>query len=303
MTKWLFLLGSVLLIGLGDQGKRTPAAKIFVADTIPALIYPVFDGNGILEQYKASIFTPVCEVERCYAIEIDLYWDLIGRFVAYDTLPGEGLTKLDHIPFTGSDYVQLTEILSDQNSILALYTKEELVKNTRESDLDGMTGATIQEVKELVIDGAVYSCYTLWHIAHGSVRDSLQQATLKMIDGVLVNKLVDQEDLELNYFLIEQFSAEDYTNYLPLLLRTFDNAVGYYAKNAIERMPAQVLKEEVAQEYFENKFSYLNYFAQVALLEKLDSISVEEEFKNVLAQHLDDRDSYKNELIRSILND
>jgi hypothetical protein len=251
----------------------------------------------------ARVFTPVCEVDKCYAIQVDFYWDVTGRFHHYDTIPGQGLTKLDHIPFTDHDYVKLNYILSNPNSPLASYTKEELVRDVRSSEIDGFTGATINEIKETVIGGAVYSCHTLWHIAHGAVKDSIQKVTRKMFNKDLVGKLVNQKDQEINYFLIDNFSAMDFTKYLPEVLKTIEDGEGYFAKNAIEKMPAEVLTDSLSQRFFATNFSEINYFAQVALLKKLSGAAINEQLVNTLKENMDDRNSYKNDLIRQLIKE
>ncbi|MDZ7604336.1 MAG: hypothetical protein U5K79_01840 [Cyclobacteriaceae bacterium] len=280
-----------------------PIAHFTVADSIKIDIEAINDSLEILDKYHARIFTPVCEVDKCYAIEADFYWDLIGRFHHYDTIPGKGLTKLDHIPFTDNDYVKLNYILSNPNSPLASYTKKELVRDVRSSEIDGFTGATINEIKETVIGGAVYSCHTLWHIAHGAVKDSIQQVTRKMFTKELVGKLVNQQDQEINYFLIDNFSVQDFISYLPEVLKTIEDGEGYFAKNAIEKMPNEVVADSLSQRFFAENFSKMNYFAQVALLKKLNGATISEVLAGTLKGQLDDRNSYKNELIQQLIEE
>jgi hypothetical protein len=212
------------------------------------------DKEGLPTGYQAYVKTPVCESDNCYIVQINFTWDLIGRFQKFDTIPGEGLTKLDHIPFTEEDYQKLERLLKDANSPLANYSKEELVSDTRSSEIDGFTGATVLEIKESVISGGVYSCYTLWHLAHGSVVDSLKTQTYAALDSALVEKIVQLQDQKVNYFLIERFKDQDYLEYLPQFLKTFESGSGYYAKNAIESMPVTALAQVIAQDFFATQF-------------------------------------------------
>jgi hypothetical protein len=290
-------------IALKTRTHDHPITQFTVADSIKIDVQAIYDSLGILDKYHARVFTPVCEVDKCYAIEADFYWDAVGRFHHYDTIPGKELTKLDHIPFTDSDYVKLNYILSNPNSVLASYTKEELVRDVRSSEIDGFTGATISEIKETVIGGAVYSCHTLWHIANGAVKDSIQKVTRKMLTKDLVGKLVNQEDQEVNYFLIDNFSEADFTKYLPEVLKTIEDGEGYFAKNAIERMPPEAVADSLSQKFFASYFSHLDYFAQVALLKKLSGAAINDALSGTLKKHLDDRNSYKNELIRQLIHE
>lgn len=300
-----FLFGAIVVATFflikDETAPEKRATSFAISDSIRVDVLANYDSLGLLVNYQARISTPVCEPDKCYAIDIIFYWDVIGRFQGYDTIPNFGLTKLDHKPFSDLDYIKLDDILQNPNSPLALYTKEQLVQNTRSSEIDGFTGATIQAVKGSVIEGAVYSCHVLWHIAHGAVVDSVRQVTKKSLSREFVGKLVSLQDQEINYFLIDNFSEADFHNYMPEVLQTISIGKGYYAKNAIERMPENMLSKESAQGYFAANFSQLNYFAQVALLKKLNKDHLSDGLKNKLKQELDERDSYKNELISQLL--
>ena len=304
MTR-IFLILCFLFYYFGSKDKisKVPISSFIIADTVQTVVYPIFDSLNLLDKYSALINTPVCEVDKCYAIEVVFYWDQIGRFLHYDTIVGQGLTKLDHVPFTTVDYIKLDDILGNQNSILASYTKENLVKNTRDSELDGFTGATVQEIKQSVINGAVYSCYSLWHIANGSVVDSLKKVTTSLFSKELVKKMMISNDPEVNYFMINNFSVENYVTFLPEVLMMIKNGEGYFAKNAIELMPEKTLNSEKALDFFAIHFEQLNYYSQVAFLTKVNKNSIGSELKQTLQENVDDRNSYKNELIQELIED
>lgn len=284
-----------LLFGTATADQSVPSDGTLMEITA------LYSDEGLLDAYQAYIKTPVCETDNCYIVEINFSWDLIGRFQKFDTISGAGLTKLDHIPFTTTDYQKLDQLLKNAKSPLANYSKEELVRDTRSSEIDGFTGATVLEVKESVISGGVYSCYTLWHIAHGAVVDSLQSKTYAQLDTALVEKMVKQQDQTMNYFLIQHFSEQDYIQYLPQVLKTFEHGNGYYAKHAIEQMPTAVFTAPTAQDFFALHFEQLNYFAQVALLKKLQPKTLNTSMTQTLQKHLEERNSTKNQLIRTLL--
>lgn len=287
------LFGGLLAATTSDPSVQEQGTYIEIED--------LYDKDGLLEGYKTYIKTEVCETENCYIVQIHFFWDIIGRYQKYDTLPGEGLTKLDHIPFTAADYQKLDLLLQDESSPLAHYSKEELVRDTRSSEIDGFTGATVQEIKESVISGGVYSCYTLWHLAHGEVVDSLQARTYAALDSALVAQIVSQEDQAMNYFLLQHFSEQDYARFLPQFLKTFAQGSGYYAKNALEKMPAAMVSDPLTQAYFASHFDDLNYFAQVALLKKLNPGTLIPALEKTLEQALDERSSVRNDLILGLV--
>ena len=131
----------------------------------------------------------------------------------YDTLFGKGLTKLDHIPFTTEDYQKLELLLKDPKSPIGAYRKEELIRDTRKSELDGFTGATIKEINDIVVGGGVYSCYTLWHLANRKFTDSISKMTMSSLDKKLMKKLVNQKDRAIDYFMINNLHPTDFLNY------------------------------------------------------------------------------------------
>jgi len=265
-------------------------------------IQTISDSTGIPDIYKVYVKTPICEDANCYVVEINFYYDLIGRYLAFDTIEGKGLTKLDHIPFSKGDYQKLDRLLKDPNSPIGTYQMEELVKDTRLSEIDGFTGATIEEVQEIVISGGVYSCYTLWHIAQGALKDSVQQKTISLLNTSMVKKLADAHDIDINYFLISSFTEEQFFEYLPCVLNTFQQANGYYLKHVIEKMPKNVVNDSLVQSYFAPEFQRLNYFVQVALVKKLDRCTLNAQMRGALYRALENRNSLKNELIWKLLN-
>ena len=289
------------IIGTASFADRSPSSHYAVSDTLIIELQPHFDSLGLLEIYSGRVSTPVCEGSKCYTVEINFYWDLIGRFHHFDTIPGKGLTKLDHIPFTTEDYEKLNHILRSPTSLLSAYSKEELVKESRSSAIDGKTGATKAELKQSVIEGAVYSCHTLWHIAQGPMVDELQSVTQQLFTKDLIQKMVSGEDQWINYFLINRFSAGEFALYLSEVLRTIEDGEGYFAKNAFEKMPMEVINCQEALHFFANHFNDFDYYAQVALLQKLRADSLSFSLKEKLDEALDERDSYRNDLIKTLI--
>src|SRR5690606_6788293 len=139
------------------------------------------DSAGNPACYHAYIFTPVCEDNLCKPVYIDLYWDLLGNYLRYEVPLDQPLTKLDHVVFTPEEYVKLDDMLQDPESLLKDYQIEELVESAANArpggEVDAVTGATAKSLQAVVIPGALYTCYTLWHIVHGRVQDTIASAT------------------------------------------------------------------------------------------------------------------------------
>ncbi|XOV91629.1 MAG: hypothetical protein ACFHWX_15615 [Bacteroidota bacterium] len=291
-------------IFINDHYPTDDLSKLTIyTDSLEIDLHPIYDETGLLNGYKANVFTPICEEDKCYAVEIDFYWDLIGRYDHFDTIPGSPLTKLEHEPLNQEEYIKLDQILSNPSSVLATYKKEDLVKDIKVEGVDGVSGATIAEIKESVITGAVYSCYTLWHIVHGAVVDSIRSMTYQELNEDLVSKMVEMEDQQINYYLIDRFSENDFLLYLNYVLQTIENGEGYYPKNAIEEMPNTVLNKVEVQEFFALHFEEFNYFTQLSLLKKLKPDLISRQLRSKLKTQIDDRNSQKNRLILELIGE
>ena len=261
----------------------------------------ISDKNGLPDTVQAFIKSPVCEKDKCYEIQIIMRWDLIGRFREYDTLTGQGLTKLDHIPFIEEDYQKLDRLLKDPNSPIGDYKKEDLIHDTRKSDIDGFTGATIREINEIVVGGGVYSSYTLWQLANRKFTDSIKRMTTSLLDQKLINKLISKHDLAVNYFIINNLNPSDFINYRNEIIEMITINKGYFVKSAIEKMPREIFQDSIIQDFFAKRFRTFNYFTQVAFLKQLNSISLIPSLKKELMSQKDNRNSLKNNLIEKKL--
>jgi len=293
MKKIFYLLFFfVFLMGFNDYTKEVE--PLFEFEIIR-------DKYGLPDSYQAYIKSPVCEKDKCYEIEITMQWDLIGRFREYDTISGKGLTKTDHIPFTDQDYKKLEQLLKDSNSPIGGYRKEELIRDTRKSELDGFTGATIREINDIVVGGGVYSCYTLWHLANRKFTDSISKMTIGSLDKKLMKKLVNQKDQAINYFVINNLGPSDFLNYRDEILEMIVPKRGYFAKIAIEKMPAEIFKDSIAQAYFAKHLCSFNYFSQIALLKQLNTIPLTPTLKNAFISQKEDRNSLKQDLIQNLI--
>lgn len=262
----------------------------------------VKDDQDLPDFYVAHVKTPVCEDSQCYDIEVMLKFDLTGQFLGLDTLAGKGLTKLDHIPFTDGDYDQLQSLLMDERSPLGWYEKEALISDTRNSDLDGFTGATILEIRDIVIDGGVYSCYTLWNLVHRNLKFIAQERTKVLFDEGLIRKMVSYKEERYHYFIINHLASEQWLMFEEALLPLLNFNQGYFLKNAVEKMPREFLESETVQIFFAKRFAALNYFTQVAFLKRLDGVSISWSLRQTLQSETNTSNTLKNQLISALLN-
>lgn len=149
------------------------------ADTLSGqYIYELKDENGYPLWFCRDIFKDVCITGECKMIDIWLFWDGVGNYLGIQLPEDEYLTRYDNTRFGPTDYVKLDIILHDRTSILRDLKQEELTieSGRKEYDApDAISSATNPNLEDKMIDGAIYTCHTLWHTVYGPTRDKIIQ--------------------------------------------------------------------------------------------------------------------------------
>jgi len=283
--------------------KSEPAFHFLTEDSIDIEVIALFEHDSVLSGYKAYVFSPVCEDTTCYPVELEFYWDVLGRYQKYEVFPGRGLTKLDHKPFTETDYNTLSKLMLNNEPAFLEMKREDLVVKVKKDTVDGYTGATIAAIKNEVIPGAVYSCYTLWHIAHGIVSDSIKNNTQRHFNPILLKSLFNSGDVEAAYYLIGRLNEDQFVTYLPEILKLLRESEGYLAQHILDQLPLKVVSSESFQDSMVAILPILDYYAQKSLLRHLDGTLTSDKLGKVLAESIEPRGSLHNELIIKIFCD
>lgn len=223
--------------------------------------------------YESNIQTTVCDDEVCEVLFIRLFWDLAGTYVGYDTLSGHPLTKFDHKPFSEKDYVRLHDLLQNDGSILKFKEKSELIdkKEVRASDVvDGTTGATALEIKEEVVEGALYSSYTLWHLAYnGSVKNLIVQTTEDLIDHELLLDFLTSERSDYQLMGVQNLKEQDYYDLESEWLHVLKIGIPLLRKHVMNNLPESLWEESRIQENICLLISDFDVNSRTLLIKKL----------------------------------
>ncbi|PWJ57927.1 hypothetical protein CLV98_105107 [Dyadobacter jejuensis] len=296
--RWL-LAQILLLLTLGSFQMRDhleePSFSIKLEDGGRFDVYALKDGNGLLDGYRAHIKAPVCEDRLCYDVNVIFYWNLNGEFLRYEVLPHDPLTKMDHEPFLPEDYKKLQSILTSQDLSFVNIPKDELVTKSDSSEVDGYTGATKLTVKKEVIEGALYTCYTLWHIANGTVVESIKSHTKNAFSKELIRKIIAQDNQTAHYFLINNLNSSQFAENLPEILGLMTSSKGYFSKNTIEKIPKTLFSTEPLQDFIVANYQELDYYTQLAILKKLDNQRQSGSLKQFFIGHIDPKNSFQNQ--------
>ena len=225
--------------------------------------------------YTSYITTPVCDDTLCALMHIQMYWNLLGNYIGFDTIGGMPLTKNDHLEFRDEDYSKLHRLLMDDHSIIKRKDKKELFDNEamRVSEVvDAVTGATAKEVKEAVVDGALYSSYTIYHIVYGSLSDSIYRDFERKYNPLLQHKLLSSDHPDYQLYALKRLDKESFIHHKDRLLELIHLAIPLNRLYIMKKMPDhmwhnQKVQEEIAEFYTDLDVNSMSYF-----LRKLVSI-------------------------------
>lgn len=161
--------------------------------------------------YSMDLHTGICFDNKCRPLKIVVYWNITGRYLGFELLDEEYLSKYDHEPFTDAEYEQLHALLADPFLPLGDYAFEELVKipDTGSEEVDGVSGATSKEVLQFVVEGAAYTTHKLWNIIHGPTRDQISLLTAERLDSYLFGEILQSADPSDQTWAAERVSLLD----------------------------------------------------------------------------------------------
>lgn len=230
--------------------------------------------------FYADILTPVCIDGTCKPVYIELYWNLIGHYVGYAINQTQPLTKFDHDNFVAADYEKLHQLLLDNNSVLSRRKLEDLFdadvqpekKVTYKGvEVDAVTGATKKEIKESVIEGALYSCYTLWHLVYGEVTHKITDYLQSIYSTELAVSLLYSKHSDYQFYALKQMKATDYEPHLSQVANIFEAAEPLIRNYILKKLPKDHWKREELSQRLYTAFPSIDLNSRTLLLKNLSN--------------------------------
>jgi len=280
-----------------ENGKAIFAAKknireftITENDTLSYTLKLALDDSGRPQYFFRNIFTPVCYTNECKPVYVNFYWDLLGNYMRYDMPEGKILTKVDHDEFKQEDYDKLAEILSRPNSIFADLKMEDLItkgSDSLTSDVDAKTGATLKTIKNEVIDGAVYTCFTLWKIAYGNqVVDKMKNITETYLNRDMLHSFLNSSNYHYQYAAMEKV-IDKKGQVKKEFEKDIEKVIGgknlFTARTALQKTGNDFFTGISKQNWLWETYQSTSYPMQIAILKKLENVSLTNDLMKKLA--------------------
>lgn len=148
-------------------------------------VVQVFDANGD-PRYFMDVASVAAADTKFKIVTVRLHFDPLGNYVRYELPSGDRLTKRGHQPFSPDDHKKLHDLLSDPHSQLKTIKWDQITMPKSSpapgEKVDGITGATVLTRQGVIVVGAAYTCYTLWHWSHGEVVSVIREMTSSASD-------------------------------------------------------------------------------------------------------------------------
>ncbi len=228
--------------------------------------------------YTSDIVTPVCADGECRLMYLTLYWNLLGGYAGFDKVEGQSLTKHDHEEFADHDYEKLHQLLLDDNSILKRKKIDELVEkpaSPETDDVDATSGATIEEVKESVVDGALYSCFVAWNIAHGTIKRELQDYTTSNFDKEMKRYMLMSNEQDYQMYALKSLNDEEYIDYKDRIVQIFKVSIPMVRTYIVQNLPKVFWETDSLQRPFWESFAEVDINNRSLLLNHIQEAPVE----------------------------
>ncbi len=199
-------------IPLEETDKKTTVS--FIDAVEDREIYLASTSNGMPLHYFTELQEGICFDNKCRPLKILVYWNVTGRYLGFELIDGEYLSKYDHEPFTETEYLQLHNLLADPFLPLGDTAFEKLVElpETDQTSVDGISGATSKDVLEYVVEGAAYTTHKLWNVVHGPMQDKIMAVTEKNMDADLFRQILQSPDQSDLTWAIERLSSFKHLN-------------------------------------------------------------------------------------------
>ena len=229
--------------------------------------------------YYASINTPVCIDELCKPLVVSVYWNLLGNYAGYGLVGEEPLSKFDHEYFNQADYRKLHELLLDDNSILERRKLEQLYDSQVERErkitykgveVDAITAATKKEIKTTVVEGALYSCYTLWHLAHGPVKTQIMERITQLFEPDQMHRWLYSEYIDYQEYALKKLQAEAFQQHADRIIELIKSSRPATRNYLLKKLPVTFWSEKETSTAIYESFKDLDVNSRTVLIQKLN---------------------------------
>lgn len=180
------------------------------AEPIQASLFENKNAQGKTEFYM-DVNSVFCGENVCKLDLVRIVWNELGVYQRFELAKNVRLEKGNAEDFTEQDYKKLAGILANPASGLANLYPAELVNQNRGGNVvDALSGATVSIHNNDTVKGAIWTCYTLWHYAHGELQQVIRDVAGRHYSLAKLTEMLRQTDVPYAIFALEQLAQQSY---------------------------------------------------------------------------------------------
>ncbi|GAA0878161.1 hypothetical protein GCM10009119_11290 [Algoriphagus jejuensis] len=249
-------------------------------------LYQYVSEEGFPVFYSRNVHTGVCYDNQCKLLNITLYWNPTGRYLGFELVDNEFLSKEDHVPFTDAEYVRLNKLLSDPDLPLGAFTFNQIAAKSKASlyKVDGVSGATAKDVLEYVVQGSAYTTFTLYELVYGDTKTEVESWTNEVMNDAYLENVLTKSPYQDQLWAIDLIHGRilDYPRSKEIVL----DLMGAPDYSLAEKCLNSVVPEDLTEIEFQNKlidkFQFFDFGMKsrtVELLKETTQISLDVVYK------------------------
>jgi hypothetical protein len=182
------------------------------------------------------------------------------------------------------EYARLHSILADEQSILGSYTSKDIAALLKQdspvdasTDVHALSGATPEEIRSEIIEGALYTCHTLWHLCRGETDDLILDYTKQyLLNDEFVHQLLLSRNIEYIKFGLDYLENFNPQKLYPDIVQSIHDNDTFVSSQIVEHLSHDLICDGQFISQLWTSFSKLGYLPQRQLLNKMarcDTIS------------------------------
>tara|TARA_R110002050_G_scaffold149169_1_gene275539 strand:- start:8597 stop:9733 length:1137 start_codon:yes stop_codon:yes gene_type:complete len=223
--------------------------------------------------YSRKFLTGVCIDGKCRMLNIELFWNITGRYLGFKLPEGEFLSKTEHVKFNSNEYDMLNHLLANPLSELANYSLKELVpeEDTTKYKVDAVSSATIAAVLDYIVPGAVYTTYTLWHYVYGPTKQEIEKITSERLSTEIALELLNSQNKDDQIWTLNHISGkvEISVSLQDKLMEIISGNDIYLAEQSLHTLKPENLTSEIQIELI-NTFIKVGFLQKRLIIQKLE---------------------------------
>lgn len=259
--------------------------------------------NNFPVMYSRKFLTGVCIDGKCRMLNIELYWNITGRYLGFKLPEGEFLSKTEHVKFNSNEYDKLNQLLDNPRSELANYSLKELVpvNDTTKLKVDAVSSATIATILEYVVQGAVYTTYTLWHFVYGPTKREIEKLTKEKLSSDIVLELLNSQNKDDQIWTLKHITGKMEISFSlqSKLMEIISGTDVYLTEQALNALKPENLTSDIQMELV-NIFNNSGFLQKKQIIQKLaDSPNLDNSIIKKFSSELSDLNGV---LLKAILD-